>query len=229
MHSFRACRSRLLVLLLILATGVAFGLVASNAARADDPEPTTVSTPTLPAPVPAPSPPPAASKPPPRKSPPQTRSTPAPKSTTPRPTSRIATPTTPTLAKPQPTSSPTRALPSKKRAKAKTARKAKAAIRRAETAEKKVKASETLGASVGFLVQPKARAGKPSQDSPLNSLVVILGCALAVACFLIALVPATAVPWRPAAIFISQRQLDLTLAGIALLGAALWFYVMQGL
>jgi hypothetical protein len=43
-----------------------------------------------------------------------------------------------------------------------------------------------------------------------------------------ALIPATAVPWRPIAIFISYRQLDLTLVGIALLGATLMVYVMSG-
>ena len=37
---------------------------------------------------------------------------------------------------------------------------------------------------------------------------------------MIALVPATHVKWRPAAIFVSDRQLDLTVVGLALLVAA---------
>jgi hypothetical protein len=89
-----------------------------------------------------------------------------------------------------------------------------------------VKADQALGAPVRFLIKPNEKAEKSFN---LSSLFVILSCALAIACFLIALMPAVAVPWRPVAIFISQRQLDLTLAGIALLGAALWFYIMQGL
>ena len=86
-----------------------------------------------------------------------------------------------------------------------------------------MKVHQTLGASVGFLTQPKAKSG----TFDVGSLLVIFGCALAFTCLLIALIPATAVPWRPVKIFISQRQLDLTLVGIALLGATLMVYFMN--
>lgn len=75
-------------------------------------------------------------------------------------------------------------------------------------------------------MQPNTKSGNAAD---LSSLFVILVFALAVACFLVALVPATAVPWRSVAMFISHRQLDLTLAGLALLAAAFWVYGMKGL
>ena len=63
---FWGWRSALPLLALLLAGG-AFALATSSAGRADDPPPTTVSTPTLPAPVPAPDPSPRCE--PPRKLP----------------------------------------------------------------------------------------------------------------------------------------------------------------
>ena len=60
----------------------------------------------------------------------------------------------------------------------------------------------------------------PSGSFDLSSLLILLGLAFAIACFMIALVPATHVKWRPAAIFVSDRQLDLTVVGLALLVAA---------
>ena len=228
MRSLNGWRSRLPLLLVALATAGAFGLFASSAARADDPPPTTVPTPTLPTPVPAPvTPPPPSKTPPPRTSKPPRRSTP-PANRTP---SHAATPTptpTPTYTQPTVVSPPTHALPNQSHRSAKKVhRKAKPASRGSKpAASAKPKAQGTLGASVGFLLQPKAKsAGNPPNLSPF----IILGLALAVACFLVALVPATAVPWRPVAVFISQRQFDLTLAGLALLAATLWVYTMKGI
>ena len=60
----------------------------------------------------------------------------------------------------------------------------------------------------------------PSGSFDLSSLLIMLGLAFAIACFMIAIVPATHVKWRPAAIFVSDRQLDLTVVGLALLVAA---------
>jgi len=54
----------------------------------------------------------------------------------------------------------------------------------------------------------------------IGSLLIVLGLAGAITCFGVALVPATLVKWRPAAIFVSERQFDLTLVGLALLVAA---------
>jgi hypothetical protein len=60
----------------------------------------------------------------------------------------------------------------------------------------------------------------PSGSFDLRSLLILLGLAFAIACFMVALVPAAHVKWRPAAIFVSDRQLDLTVVGLALLVAA---------
>jgi hypothetical protein len=223
MRSFKGWRARLLLFLLILAGGVVFGVFASGAAGADDPPPTTVATPTLPTPVPAPTTPsPPPQKPPPQKPPPR-RSKPPPQGTsTTHSTPHIATQTQP--AAPSPANATPAVVSRPTRAQHKRAH-ARAAIRRERSAPATpVKARQRLGAPVGFLTQPKARSGNPFD---VSSLLVILGCALACTCLLIALVPATAVPWRPIAIFISQRQLDLTLVGIALLGATLMIYVMN--
>jgi len=63
----------------------------------------------------------------------------------------------------------------------------------------------------------------------LGSLVILLGLGLAIACFAVALVPATHVKWRPVAIFVSERQVDLTIIGLALLvGAAFTFLWTKG-
>jgi hypothetical protein len=112
----------------------------------------------------------------------------------------------------------TRAKAAKRKAKAAAAVKARAPIARLKRG--------TLGASVGFIVQQDTKTG--STPGNLGSLFAILAFALAIACFATALVPATAVPWRPVAMFISQRQLDLTLAGLALLVAAFWVVIMKG-
>lgn len=229
-RSLNGWRSRLPLLLVALATAGAFGLFASSAARGDDPPPTTVPTPTLPTPVPAPVTPPPPKTPPPRASKPPRRTTPpAKKTTTKRTTSHVTTPMpTPTYTQPTVVSPPTHALPNRSHRSAKKVhRKAKPASGGSKpAASAKPKAQGTLGASVGFVLQSKAKsAANPPNLSPF----IILGLALAVACFLIALVPATAVPWRPVAVFISQRQFDLTLAGLALLAATLWVYTMKGI
>jgi hypothetical protein len=228
MHSLGGWRSRTPLLIVILGIGVAFGLFASSAARADDPPPTTVATPTLPTPVPAPVQPPVKT-PPLQKPKPPARSTPAWATTTSGSKSRAAPPTAPTPAHTGPTvvSPPTRAQPTQVGARGKKAqRKAKAAIRpQRRVPAAKVKAHQTLGASVGFLVQPKAKSGN-SLD--VSFLFVILSCTLGVACFLIAVVPVAALPWRPLRIFVSDRQQDLTFAGVALLAAALWVYGVKG-
>jgi len=50
--------------------------------------------------------------------------------------------------------------------------------------------------------------------------LIVLGLVGAIACFALALVPATYIRWRPAVIFTSENHLDLTVAGLALLTIA---------
>ena len=62
-----------------------------------------------------------------------------------------------------------------------------------------------------------------------SSIVIVLGLSIAIACFAVALVPATSVKWRPAAIFVSERQVDLTVIGLGLLvAAAFTFFLTKG-
>ncbi len=89
----------------------------------------------------------------------------------------------------------------------------------------KVKVNQVLGAAVGFLPQQQAKQGSRFD---IGSLLLILGCGIAIICFSIAVIPARSVPWRSVAIFISERQIDLTLTGLTLLVATLTFYFMSG-
>lgn len=64
------------------------------------------------------------------------------------------------------------------------------------------------------------RALEPKTDSiAYASLLIVTGLAMAIACFGMAVIPARRVPWRPAAIFVANRQVDLTLFGVGLLTA----------
>jgi hypothetical protein len=70
-------------------------------------------------------------------------------------------------------------------------------------------------------------AGPKSGSSfDLSSLVLILGLAIATACFSFALIPARALPWRQVATFRSERQVDMTLIGLALLVTTFMLYLM---
>jgi hypothetical protein len=60
---------------------------------------------------------------------------------------------------------------------------------------------------------------KSSSGGPvgLTSFLIVLGLVCAIACFALALVPATYMRWRPAVIFASERHPEMTVAGLALL------------
>jgi hypothetical protein len=76
----------------------------------------------------------------------------------------------------------------------------------------------------------RAALVKPGDPRDNISLLIVLGLALAIACFTIAVIPATVVRWRPAAIFVSERQVDLTVLGLALLMVtAFTFFWTKGL
>jgi hypothetical protein len=215
--SFKGWRSRLPLLVVVLGSGVVFGLVTSNGARAQDPEPTTVPTPTVPAPDPAPEPAP--------------RPKPRPRAVAPRPAPQPRAQPEPA---PQfeatatvPTSSPRPTVAKRTRAKAKPKKVApKPKVQRTSPTlvppNERIAVSKTLGASVSFVNPAKAKAGDAFDVFPL---LVVLGLVLAITCFAIALIPATAVPWRPAAIFVSDRQFDLTVVGVALLLATVFTFV----
>jgi hypothetical protein len=75
----------------------------------------------------------------------------------------------------------------------------------------------------------RAAEARPGEPVDVPSLLIVTGLGFAIACFAIAMIPATAVPWRPAKIFVSERQLNLTALGFALLMAtAFTFFLTRG-
>jgi len=197
---------------LAAASGLACGLFLPSIARAQEVPPTTVSTPTLPTPDPAPAPKP---KPTPKPAP-----KPAPKST-PRTTPR--TYSTPTYQAPRSQSvTPRTTTKPKVSAQPKPKKKVqKAPVKTETTALPKVSVAPPVGA-VGVRNAFQTKSGG---SSDLGSIVIVLGLALAIACFAMALVPATHVRWRPVAIFVSERQVDLTIIGLALLMGAVFTFL----
>ena len=216
---FWGWRSALPLLVLLLAGG-AFALATSSAGRADDPPPTTVSTPTLPAPVPAPDPSPRVVKPPRQKSP--TPKSTAPK--TPRAPIKVA-PVASTPAQPAPSvGSPPATVRSKKaKIRANKAHQKASARHPREAPAVKLTPQQTLGASISF----RNQAGPKSSSSfDVSSLALILGFAIATACFSFALIPRRALPWRVAT-FRSERQVDMTLIGLGVLATTFMLYLMN--
>jgi len=76
------------------------------------------------------------------------------------------------------------------------------------------------------VVMEKETTSLPSGSFNLGSLLVVLGLSLAIACLAVAVVPATYVKWRPAAIFVSERQVDLTVIGLGLLVVTAFMLVL---
>lgn len=194
---------------LVAATGLAFGLFLPSVGHAQEPTPTTVSTPTVPTPDPAP---------------PKTTPKPAPKSA-PKPAPRRTTPrsySTPTYQPPRRQSVAPRSTP-KVRAHPKPKKKVKKApVEQTTTVLPKVDVTPPIGAErVRNAFQTKSAGG----SFDLGSLVIVLGLGLAIGCFAVALVPATHVKWRPVAIFVSERQLDLTIIGLGLLMGAVFTFL----
>jgi len=183
------------------ALGLASGLLLPAVARADDPPVTTVPTTTVPAPDPAPPP-----KPKPKPVP-----KPAPRHVSTTPAYRPPVATVPST-RPAVTVKPkVRAHPKPKPKKVQH----KAPVKKKTTVLPKVTIAPPVSAGVSNVFQPKSGG-----SFSLGSLLIVLGLSCAIACFSIAVVPATYVKWRPAAIFVSERQVDLTVVGVALLVAA---------
>jgi hypothetical protein len=197
---------------LAAAMGLAFGLFVPSVGRAQEVPPTTVPTPTLPTPDPAPTPKP---KPTPRPTP-----KPAPKSA-PRTTPRSYS--TPTYQSPQQSVAPRSTPKPKVRAHPKLKKKVKKPpVTTTTTVLPKVSATPPI-AAVGVRNAFQTKPGGGSFD--LGALVIVLGLGLAIACFAVALVPASQVKWRPVAIFVSERQVDLTIVGLALLMGAVFTFL----
>ena len=186
---------------LVAASGLALGLSLPSVARADDPPPTTLPTPTLPAPDPAPPKAKPTPKPAPKSSPVRHIS-PAPTyrpPVTPAPSTRGAVTVKPKVraqVKPKP----------------KKVRHKKVVVKKEPTTLPTV----TI-APIGAVGVQAALRTKSSGSFNLGSLLIVLGLSLAIACLAVAVVPATYVKWRPAVIFVSERQVDLTVIGLGLL------------
>ena len=194
-------------LLLCAAAGLTLGLAVPSA-FADDPPPTTVPTPTLPAPDPAP--PKPKPKPVSHPAPRTVRTTPVYHTPTPAPVLPGSSSTQPTVH--------THVKPKKKVRHKKAVVKKKKVAHTTTTTLPTVTVLTTAGAVGVPSVFHSKSGGGGSLD--FSSIVIVLGLGIAIACFAAALVPATSVKWRPAAIFVYERQVDLTVIGLALLVAA---------
>jgi len=178
------------------AAGLIFGLSLPSLAHANDPAPTTVPTPTVPTPDAAP-PKPKLKSPPPRQ---QVAHIP-----TYRPPITPARTTRPAAAVKPAVSAHTRPKP----------------VRHKKSPAKKTTVRSPITVAPVRAVQIRhAFQSRSGGSSDLGSLLIVLGLGFAIACFTIALVPAAYVKWRPAAIFVSERQVDLTVVGLALLVTA---------
>jgi hypothetical protein len=194
-------------IVLAAGSGLLFGLLLPSVARADDPTPTTIPTPTLP--VPDPAPPKTTPKPTPK---------PAPKPSPSRQVSHAPAYTPPVA--PSPTVH-AQVKPKPKKVPRKKVRHKKVVVKKETTTLPTV----TI-APVGAVGVQAALKTKSGGSFSLGSLLVVLGLSLAIACLAVAVVPATYVKWRPAAIFVSERQVDLTVIGLGLLVVTAFMLVL---
>jgi hypothetical protein len=195
-------------IVLAAASGLLFGLLLPSVARADDPTPTTIPTPTLP--VPDPAPPKTTPKPTPK---------PAPKPSPSRQVSHAPAYTPP--AAPSPTVH-AQVKPKTKKVPHKKVRHKKVVVKKETTTTLPTVTIAPVGA-VGVQAALKTKSGGSFN---LGSLLVVLGLSVAIACLAVAVVPATHVKWRPAAIFVSERQVDLTVIGLGLLVVTAFMLVL---
>ena len=204
---------------LFLLCALVLATVVVPAALADDPPPTTTTPEPVPAPDPAPAPKP---KPKPK---PASHPQPQPR---PRPT---PTPTPSPSSAPQPNVVHVQKLVVKKPVRKHV--KPKKKVHRKKVVAKKPKPvvptittpPQVSGASVGSstLLHPKSPASRG-----LASIFIVIALSFAIASLAVALVPANRVPWRPVAMFVSDRQVDLTVAGFALLIATAFTLILTG-
>jgi len=196
------------VIVLAAASGLVFGLLLPSVARADDPPTTTVPAPTLPEPDPAP---------------PKTTPKPAPK-TSPKPSPSRQVSHAPAYTPPAATRAPT--VHAQVKPKPKTVRHKKVRHKKAVVKEQTTTTLPTVTIAPAGAVVPASLGPKAGGSFSLGSLLVVLGLSLAIACLAVAIVPATYVKWRPAAIFVSERQVDLTVIGLGLLVVTAFMLVL---
>jgi hypothetical protein len=198
-------------IVLAAAAGLPFGVLLASDARAEDPPPTTVPTPTAPSPT-LPTPDPAPLPKPKPKPTPKPASNPAPPRRQVSPTPSYRPPVAPAPAtRPAATLRPkVRVHKPKPRAKPK-----KTTVKKTTTVLPRVKVTPAAGA-LGVSHTFQARSGGSFQ---LASLLIVMSLGLAIACFTTAVIPATQVRWRRAAIFVFDRQVNIVLLGCALLTA----------
>jgi hypothetical protein len=210
----------LLAALAGLTCGLALSSSRAAAALAEDPPGTTTTVPTTePATVLTTTEPAPAREPPPKPEPkpaPRPKRKPAPSSSHPTTLPQTAVPT------PVVQSFPSTKHPVRFRVKKKVHR--KAALKHRATALPKISVQKSLVPVRLRGAQASDRRGAPD----VGSMLIITSLALAIACFTIGAIPARAVGWRPAAIFVSERQVDLTVLGLALLIAASFMFFLTG-
>jgi len=199
----------------------AVGGFAAQPALADDPPAPSTTVPTDTEPTPDPAPPPKPAPKPKPKPAPSRPAAPAPYQPRPAPTVQTVTP--------RPVVHVQRSRPAKHRVRAHTKPKKprhKVVHAKRKAAPPQIKVSQVLGA-----VGVRGTLQVNSDGSiDVGSLLIVWALALAIACFAVAAVPPRLVRWRPAAIFVADRQVDLMLVGIALLMAsALTFLSTKGL
>lgn len=196
------------VIVVAAASGLVIGLLLPSVARAVDPPTTTVPTPTLPEPDPAP---------------PKTTPKPSPKPT-PKPSPSRQVSHAPAYTPPAATPVPT--VHAQVKPKPKTVRHKKVVVKKETTTTTTTTLPTVTIAPVGAVGVPAALGAKSGGSFNLGSLLVVLGLSLAIGCLAIAVVPATYVKWRPAAIFVSERQVDLTVIGLGLLVVTAFMLVL---
>jgi hypothetical protein len=197
-------RTRTFAVAAMLApVAVGFGLIGAASAHGDDVPPTTVPSATVPAPDPAPP------KPKPVRAPaaPRAAARSAPASTYRAPRATAVAPRSTTGARP---STHITAKPRPKQVKNTTPAKQRSALL----------PTFSLAPPVAAVRVRSAFPTPAGGGADVGSLLIVLGLGLAIAFLAVAVVPATSLKWRPAAIFVYERQVGLTLAGLTLLVVA---------
>jgi hypothetical protein len=115
--------------------------------------------------------------------------------------------------------------PVRKHLKPKKKPKPKAVAKQAVTSVPKVTVTAARPAAAGL--QPPTLV-RPDGSTNIISLLILLALSCAIACLTVAVVPAPRVPWRPAAVFVSDQQFHLTVIGFTLLLLTAFALIVTG-